>query len=120
LRFVERLARALRDAGIRTWYSEHRIVGAQQWHDEIGNALRRSDWLILVLSPSGVRSKWVKRELLYALQEDRYEERIVPLLYKQCDPSKLSWTLASFQRVEFTRGFEAGCRELLRTWGIHR
>jgi hypothetical protein len=39
------------------------IRGAQQWHDEIGTALKRCDWFLLVLSPQSVRSMWVKHEL---------------------------------------------------------
>jgi hypothetical protein len=119
LRFLKKLHRALADHGLRAWYSKHKILGAQQWHDEIGQALERCDWFGLVLSPSACRSKWVKRELLYALQEDRYEGRIVPILHKPCDPRKLSWTLGSLQRVDdFTKSFEQGCKQLLRIWGI--
>ena len=118
LPFVRRLADVLRDHGIGAWYSEHHILAAQQWHDEIGRALARCDWFLLVLTPIAVKSKWVKRELLYALQEDRYEGRIVPVLRKPCDPAQLSWTLASYQRVDFTRGFDVGCRDLLRAWGL--
>jgi len=118
LPFVRRIARILQGRGIRVWYSEHHVVGAQQWHDEIGRALGRCDWFILVLSPSAVKSKWVKRELVYALREDRYVARIVPVLCKACDHATLSWTLESFQMVDFTRGFDRGRRDLLRIWGM--
>ncbi len=72
-RFTIRLGTQLRVDGFRVWYSERHIVGAQQWHDEIGAALRRCDWFVIVLSPSAVRSKWVKHELLYALRSARYK-----------------------------------------------
>jgi hypothetical protein len=65
--------------------SKANIQGAQQWHDQIGTALRRCDWFLLVLSPQSVQSRWVKHELIYALQENRYRERIIPVLYKTCD-----------------------------------
>jgi len=116
--FVRKLAQLLKRHGIRSWFSEAHIAGAQQWHDEIGRALARCDWFLLVLSPHAVKSKWVKRELLYALQQDRYSERIAPVLRKPCDHAKLSWTLASFQMISFTANFEAGSTDLLRVWGI--
>lgn len=94
------------------------IVGAQQWHDEIGSALRRCDWFAIVLSPEAVESRWVKHELLYALQDNRYENRIVPILYRQCAYTDLSWTLPAFQFVDGTGAFEEACRQLLRVWGI--
>ena len=116
--FVVKLAETLRRHHIPVWYSETNLVGAQQWHDEIGQALRRCDWFVIVLSPSSVTSEWVKRELQFALQDRRYRNRILPVLYKPCDVIELSWTLPSMQRVDFVKNFEAGCRELFRVWGI--
>jgi TIR domain-containing protein len=115
--FVTRLTKVLKSHGIRYWYSATHIEGAKQWHDEIGRALRRCDWFVAVLTPASVNSTWVKRELLYALNEDRYNERIIPLLRKPCKHSQLSWTLSEFQFVDFTSDFDAGCRQLLRIWG---
>lgn len=61
---------------------------------------------------------WVKRELLFALNDPRYRDRIVPLLVRACNHSSLSWTLDAYQRVDLSVDFDAGCRELLRIWGI--
>jgi hypothetical protein len=119
-RFVRRLATVLRRGGVSFWYSEKHIVGEQQWHDEIGKALQRCDWFAVVLSPAAVASRWVKWELLYALNHNRYEGRIVPIVLKHCDPEKLSWTLDGFQRVDFSSDFEDGCDQLLRVWNIRQ
>lgn len=96
----------------------HHIAGAKQWHDEIGRALRRCDWFIVVLSPQSVRSKWVKRELLYALQRDAFQERIIPVLLRPCDVDRLSWTLSALETVDFEASRQAGYRDLFRIWGI--
>lgn len=118
-RFTQRLAATLRDHGLPVWYSETNLVGAQQWHDEIGRALERCDWFVLVLSPSATRSVWVKRELSYALRDLRYDNHIVPILHKPCDfAGKLSWTLPGFQIIDFTADHERGCEDLLRVWGL--
>ena len=116
--FANELAAMLRGHGLPVWYSSTNILGAQQWHDEIGHALSRCDWFLLLMSPHAVKSKWVKRELLYALRHDRYEERIVPIRYKACDESDLSWVLPTLQSVDFCVSYEAGCRALLRVWGL--
>jgi hypothetical protein len=115
-RFVDRVTAALKRHGIRYWYSPSHLVGAQQWHDEIGNALRRCDWFLLVISPSALRSMWVKREFQYALQAERFQNRIVPVLFRACDPTDLSWTLATIQKIDFTRDFDLGCATLFRIW----
>lgn len=117
-RFVTRLAEMLRRHGVPVWYSRTNILGAQQWHDEIGAALRRCDWFLIVLSANSVESMWVKRELLFALQQKRFEGQIVPLLYQPCDLERFSWVLSSFQQVDFRKGFDEGCRDLLRVWGL--
>jgi TIR domain len=116
--FVVRLARVLKDHKGRYWYSAAHIAGAKQWHDEIGRALRRCDWFLIVLTPDSVRSQWVKRELLFALNEGRYNERIIPVLRKPCEYSRLSWTLPEFQLVDFSGSFDVGCRQLLRIWKL--
>ncbi|HEV2130934.1 MAG TPA: toll/interleukin-1 receptor domain-containing protein [Longimicrobiaceae bacterium] len=112
------LAEVLRRHGVPVWYSHTNILGAQQWHDEIGAALQRCDWFLLILTPHSVESKWVKRELLFALQQDRFENRIVPLLYQPCAFDRLSWVLSSFQIIDFQNAPEDGYRTLLRLWGL--
>jgi len=37
------LAKVIRAHGVPVWYSDTDIRGAQQWHDEIGDALQRCD-----------------------------------------------------------------------------
>ena len=106
----------IREHGIPVWYSDTNIRGAQQWHDEIGAALRRCDWFVVVLTPDAVESRWVKRELLFSLQQDRFDGRIAPILYRSCNHDELSWTLASLQMVDFREDFDQGCRDLLRIW----
>jgi len=115
---VSRVADMLRGHSVPVWYSKTNILGAQQWHDEIGIALGRCDWFMIVLSPRSVESMWVKRELLFALQQKRFENRIAPVLYEACDFERLSWVLPSFQTISFQDSFDEGCRHLLRLWGL--
>ena len=117
-RFATRLARALADHGLTVWYAPHAIRGAQEWERQIGAALRRSNWFVVVLSPKATRSEWVYRELLYALNSKRYNRRITPVVYRPCDPLKLSFAFAGIQRVSFARGTAAGLRDLLAVWDV--
>jgi hypothetical protein len=118
-RFATAIVTALQRNGIPVWYSRRNIVGAQQWHDEIGAALKRCDWFAIVLSPNSASSTWVKRELLFALSNNRYRDRIIPILYRDCDVDSLSWTLLpSSQMVDFRKDFTSGARALMRVWGV--
>jgi hypothetical protein len=116
--FATDLAGVIRRHGIPVWYSQTNILGAQQWQDEIGAALQRCDWFALVLSPQSVGSMWVKRELSYALQQNRFENRIVPIVHQPSRIEDLSWALSIFQMVDFTGLLDDGYRNLLRIWGV--
>ena len=100
------------------WYSPVEILGAQQWHDEIGKALARCDWFLLLLSPRSVASKWVEYELVYALTHDRYSERIIPALVEDCQMEELSWTLTRVQRIDMRIRDETAHWQLLGSFGI--
>src|SRR5215207_1832345 len=100
--FADSIADTLRNHGIPVWYSSTNILGAQQWHDEIGEALERCDWFIVILSPNSVQSKWVKMELLFALSSNQYDDKIIPVLYQSCDIKRLSWILNLGNNILFT------------------
>ncbi|HLM55605.1 MAG TPA: toll/interleukin-1 receptor domain-containing protein [Pyrinomonadaceae bacterium] len=116
--FAALITAVLQRHGVPFWLSRRNLIGAQQWHDEIGAALKRCDWFVVILSPNSVASKWVKRELLFALNDDHYEGRIVPLLHQPCEYGDLSWTLSLLEMVDFVEDFDRGCRELMRVWGL--
>ena len=113
----ENLANALVRHGVPVFFSPVNITGAQQWQNEILGALRRCDWFVVILSPTAINSMWVKREVAYALQDRRYENRIIPVKYIDCPLESLQW-LTLFQMINFVADFKRGCRELLRVWGI--
>lgn len=116
-RLAERLVAALEAHRVPVWYSKAQLRGAQAWHDEIGEALNRCDWLIVLLTPAAVRSEWVKREVTFALIERRYRRRIIPVLARDCRFSRLSWTLAGMQMIDLRAGFDAGVKAILSSWG---
>ena len=86
------IAELLRDHGVPVWHGPTNIRGGQHWHDEIGDALERCDWFVILLSPHSLKSVWVKRELIFALEEKRYDKSIVPVLISACNHRQLSWT----------------------------
>jgi len=116
--FAIKIVELLRRHGVPVWHAPTSIRGAQQWHDEIADALERCDWFVILLSPDSIRSKWVRRELHFALREDQYDNSIVPVVVRTGNYRKFTWSLSSYQLVDFTEDFEKGCRALLRIWGI--
>lgn len=112
------VAETLRDHGVPVWHSPTNIKSAQQWQDEIGKALRRCNWFLVLLTKASVSSKWVKMELMYALNHRQYNDHIVPVKVEKCKYEDLSWTLGSIQMINYDRGGSKAFREILSTWGL--
>ena len=115
---AEMVAGTLRNHGVTVWFSPTEILSAQQWHDEIGKALRRCDWFMVLLSKAAVQSHWVKNELVYALRHNQYNDHILPVIIEDCDYEALSWTLGNFQMVDLTFDQEQAFAQILRRWGV--
>jgi hypothetical protein len=116
--FASDLAIVMQRHEVPVWYSQTNILGAQQWQAEIGAALQRCDWFAVILSAQSVDSMWVRREVSYALEQTRFDNRIVPIEYQSADYDRLSWALSLFQKIDFTRTFDEGCVDLFRIWGL--
>ena len=84
LAFVEQLAADLRKAGFEVWYDISGLSGGSRWRVDIENALRSSQFVIVVLSPDSIKSEWVDREFLFA---SNLGLKITPLLYRKCELS---------------------------------
>lgn len=114
---AEKIAELLRAHGVPTFYSPHNLIGAQQWQDEILKALQRCDWFVVLLSPDAIQSLWVPRETAMALNDRRYDNKIIPVMYRDCDLGMMGW-LNAYQMVDLRLDFAAGARNLLKVWGV--
>ena len=64
--FVEQLVADLRNTGLDVWYDVSSLRGGSRWRIEIENAIKNSQFFIVVLSPDSMASEWVEREFLLA------------------------------------------------------
>ncbi len=112
------ISETIKSHGVPVWFSPQNVMPSQQWHDEIGRALKRCDWFMILLSDDSIASEWVKRELMYALTHNQYYDSIMPVIIRNCEYEDLSWTLCSFQIIDFNSNPEHAYRQILRTWGL--
>jgi hypothetical protein len=73
--FCRRLHERLQDAGLRVWFAPHDIQGGRKLHEQIDDAIRLYDKLLLVLSPHSMQSPWVEFELRRARNREVAEQR---------------------------------------------
>ena len=77
----------LKAHGIDCWYSTDNITTGEEWEKAIREALENCDWFLVVITPHAIKSKWVKTEVHWWI--NNRPDCLVPVLLEPCDPSKL-------------------------------
>jgi hypothetical protein len=65
--FVQRLIDGLQQSGLRPWIDKLDLRGGDSLIQKIGSAISASTYMLAIISPRSVRSKWVNEELSLAL-----------------------------------------------------
>lgn len=73
--FAERLHADLQNNGVRCWYAPEDIQGGRKVHEQIDQAIRLHERLLLILSTYSMQSEWVKTEIAQARQREVLEKR---------------------------------------------
>ncbi len=110
--FVERLAGDIEKAGIDVWYDRWEIRVGDSIVGKINAGLKDSDYVIAVISPNSVQSKWVTLEIDAALIESlgKKSSYLLPVLLADTDLPPL---LRDRRYADFRRDYEQGLREVL-------
>jgi hypothetical protein len=73
--FAMRLHADLQGKGVRCWFAPHDISGGKKIHQQIDEAIRVYDKLLLILSSESMRSNWVRTEIANARKRELKENR---------------------------------------------
>jgi len=68
--FAERLHNDLQAKGVRCWFAPHRMQGGKKVYEQIDEAIRVYDKLLLLVSPHSMNSDWVKAEIFRARERE--------------------------------------------------
>jgi uncharacterized protein YjbI with pentapeptide repeats len=68
--FADRLYADLQAKGVRCWFAPHDMQGGRKVHEQIDEAIRRYEKLLVILSPHSMSSEWVKTEIYNARQDE--------------------------------------------------
>lgn len=115
---VEKIGEFLEANGVTAWIDKWRMSPGDSLIEKIGEALDKSEKLVVFLSPDSVDSNWVKQEVATGKIMELAEEKgvginfIIPVLLRPC---KIPWFLKDKVYANFSdKSFEAACDELLR------
>jgi uncharacterized protein YjbI with pentapeptide repeats len=75
--FANRLHTDLQNHGVRCWFAPHAAQGGTKLYDQIDQAISIHDRLLLIISPSSMKSAWVKTEIANARRQELAKRRRV-------------------------------------------
>lgn len=115
--FVERLTSRLRSQGLSVWIDEKQIKVGQKISHRIKEGILESDYFLIVISRTSLKSNWVREELDSALYEaiSNKPDTILPVLL---DDISIPKELQNLKYADFRKGFEQGFQELMRVFQI--
>jgi hypothetical protein len=73
--FADRLYADLQAKGVRCWFAPHDIQGGRKIREQLDDAIRLHDKLLLVLSEHSMKSNWVKTEIADAREREEQEKK---------------------------------------------
>ena len=113
---ARKAAEALSKAGLEVWWDSEVLPG-DNWAQEHSEALKSSQAMIVLLSPASVQSNEVRSDLSFALGQQDYKDRVIPVLISSYDLKEYAdvpWVLKRMRTVdldEYDRP-EKGFREI--------
>ena len=85
------------------WNSELEILPGDNWAEKIAQALKESDAMVVLLTPEGLNSSAVRREIDYALSRKTFSGRLIPVLVEpNGPPDKVPWILRHLNLINLS------------------
>src|SRR5262249_49702757 len=75
--FARRLHGRLQQEGLRVWYAPEDMKGGRKVAEQVDEAIRVYNRLLLVLSPASMESAWVRREIKRARSKEKLSSQNV-------------------------------------------
>lgn len=110
---AERIVKALERKGYPVWFADHQIGTGDSIVGKIEEGLEKSDYQLVLLSKSSVKSKWVKEELNFGMTKEIEDGKtfVLPILLEDC---KRPPVLYHKKYADFRKSFDEGINEIVR------
>jgi hypothetical protein len=118
--FAQRLVNDLKAAGAEVWWDVSGIDEGD-FLRKIDEALQHCAWLVLVLTPHAIESKWVKMEVYAAIhrREQGFMQGVLPVLAALTDLKTIPPLWANLHRYDALADYDREVNRLkraLRLW----
>ena len=103
--FVRKVVTGLEEIGLEVWDATRKILPGDNWTDEVARALKESEAMVVLLTLDALRSSWVRREIEYALGEQSYRNRLIPVLVddsEELPKEDVPWILRRLHMIDMS------------------
>ncbi|HKH48564.1 MAG TPA: TIR domain-containing protein [Thermoanaerobaculia bacterium] len=99
--FVAELRKALKDASLESWTPDSDLAASGPCLEQAMTSIDGADAVLCVLSPEASSSAFCREEIDRALKQNK---RLIPILYRECDPSQAHPALGPLEWVDLRGG----------------
>jgi hypothetical protein len=96
--FAKALSTHLTKQGLSVWNAGEEVLPGDNIWLQIGEALRKSRAMVVLVSPDSMRSENVRHEIEYALGDPNYEGRVFPVQVRPTED--MPWILRRFKSFD--------------------
>jgi hypothetical protein len=117
--FTARLVSDLEAAGADVWV-DYQGISSGSFVRQINEGLSGRQWLVLVMTPGSLGSRWVQDEVYAALHMVNSERMrgVIPFVMTECDEALIPPLWAQLHRYDATKNYELARDALLRAIGM--
>jgi len=102
--FAKSLGDQLAKRGLSPWIADIELLPGDNWAHAIGEALKRSRAMVVLLSPDSVKSEYVRREVEFALGDSKFEGKVFPVLLRATKAKDVPWILRTLRILDAKEG----------------
>src|SRR5262252_24077 len=118
---ARRLVKHLQDAGGDVWVDwDSASLSPDEFRQHIDKELSQSDWLVLVLSPDAIASRWIRTEVDAALLRVNQGsmQAVILFLVAPCAPGTIPPQWEALRLYDATHDYARALTRLLRHLGL--
>ena len=113
---AEKIASYLERAGLDVWYDKREIMPGDNWGEKVGQGLRESDAMVVLVSEGAPGSEFMRRDVEFALSQKPFRRRVVPVFVGNFRNSQddIPWIFDRLQSINLkeTGGNEEELKQL--------
>jgi hypothetical protein len=99
---AKKVARVLRQNGLDVWIDDQVLPG-DNWAQKASEALEESEAMVVLLSASALKTRWVKHDISFALGKREYSGRLIPVVVGSLEDlpaDEYPWILRRLKIIE--------------------